>query len=71
MLVELIDLLTCGFLKTIERDEIVHLVQNAPQNPDFSWTSSPEEAMSIELISSLSPVPSICHSTAPNALKIV
>jgi hypothetical protein len=53
MLGELIDLLSCGSLETIERDEIVHLVQNAPQNPEFSWTSSPEEAMSIELISSL------------------
>jgi hypothetical protein len=53
MLANLIELLTCGLLETIDRDEIVTRVQNAPENPEFSWTSSPEEAMSIELIGSL------------------
>jgi hypothetical protein len=53
MLTELIHLLTCGLLDPIERDEIVARVQNSPQDPEFSWTSRPEEAMSIELISSL------------------
>jgi hypothetical protein len=50
MLIELINLLTCGLIDPIERDEIVVRVQNASQNPDLSWTSSPEEAISIELI---------------------
>jgi hypothetical protein len=53
MLTELIDLLICGLLDPIERDEIITRVQNAPQDLEFSWTSSPEEAMSIELMGSL------------------
>jgi hypothetical protein len=53
MLANLIDLLTCGSLEPIDRDEIAARVQNAPQDPAFSWVSSSEEAMSIELIGSL------------------
>jgi hypothetical protein len=53
MLANLINLLTCGSLEAIDRDEIITRVQNAPEDPEFSWVSSPEEAMSIELIGSL------------------
>jgi hypothetical protein len=53
MITELIDLLTCGSLDSIERDEIEQRVVNAPSNPEYEWTIDERQAMSVEMVFSL------------------
>jgi hypothetical protein len=54
MFTDLIELLTCGSLDAIEQDEIEQRVANAPSNPEYEWTTDEAQAMSIELVFSLS-----------------